>query len=90
MSESEGRRKPLLCHLGLHQLSQDAAWFTTATVCNRCGGYTDPEKGKRLTLERKLWSEAGDLHLSHEQQLAYVRAHLQGSNLDLVPPRPST
>lgn len=88
--ESAARKKPLLCRLHLHQGSIDSAWFTQAELCNRCGEYIDPKQGAKLRLERELWGEVSGMRLSPEEERAYVRAHLHGTNLDLVPPRPNT
>lgn len=85
---SATHKKPLLCRLHLHQSSVDSAWFTQAELCSRCGEYLDPKQGDKLQLERELWAETGRMALSSDEEIAYVRAHLNGTNLDLVPPRP--
>lgn len=55
-----GRKEhqPLGCATGYHtRIFLDAAFFTSADRCGRCGEWLDPDEGARVDRERELWSQ---------------------------------
>ena len=66
------KRIPLLCRLGFHTSTySDGAMFNSASRCNKCEQWVDPEEGALVDRERKLWG-AGTPGESLEDGVARV------------------
>ena len=66
------KRHPWLCGLGIHTSTYvDSAMFSSASRCNHCGEWLDPEEGSLVDRERELWS-AGVSGESLEDGIARV------------------
>ena len=70
----------LLCRLGIHQHSTDAAEFSSATMCWRCGKYIKASEAWRLATERELWGATEHLTgYDYSERRAWVQAALDGA-----------
>lgn len=61
MTEVNNLKSPLLCKLGIHRYYYDAAYFSQAQRCTRCGDYKNKYQQQRLEYERSLWDQQTDI-----------------------------